>query len=94
MLTTLMFIVVFDQVAGILTDGAPPAILYVWIGDLELFLFLPNQDFNTFTTMQAYLGKSIFPFDCAYIDGGFGFNKFRYSIASIGRLDAVFPFFL
>jgi lipopolysaccharide transport system permease protein len=62
MLTTLMFIIVFDQVAGIPTDGAPPALFYmsglvIW----NYFSSCLTKTSNTFTNNAGIFGKVYFP---------------------------------
>nr|WP_262917654.1 ABC transporter permease [Cognataquiflexum rubidum] len=62
MLTTIMFIVVFDQVAGIPTDGAPPALFYlsglvIW----NYFSTCISKTATTFTANSAIFGKVYFP---------------------------------
>jgi lipopolysaccharide transport system permease protein len=62
LLTTLMFIIIFDKVAGIPTDGAPPALFYlsglvVW----NYFSACLNKTATTFTANANIFGKVYFP---------------------------------
>lgn len=62
LLTTLMFVIVFDKVAGIPTDGAPPALFYlsgivVW----NYFSACLNKTAITFSANSGIFGKVYFP---------------------------------
>ncbi|WP_228527905.1 ABC transporter permease [Pararhodonellum marinum] len=62
LLTTIMFIVVFDKVAEIPTDGAPPALFYlsglvIW----NYFAACLNKTSVTFTANASIFGKVYFP---------------------------------
>ena len=62
LLTTLTFIIVFDRVANIPTDGAPPALFYlsglvIW----NYFSACLNKTANTFTANAGIFGKVYFP---------------------------------
>jgi len=62
LLTTTMFIIVFDKVAGIPTDGAPPALFYlsglvVW----NYFSSCLNKTAITFSANSGIFGKVYFP---------------------------------
>jgi lipopolysaccharide transport system permease protein len=62
LLTTIMFIVVFDRVAKIPTDGAPPALFYlsglvIW----NYFAACLNKTATTFTDNAGIFGKVYFP---------------------------------
>lgn len=62
LLTTLMFVVVFGNIARISTDGAPQLAFYmagnvVW----TYFSFCVNQTSNTFVTNAGVFGKVYFP---------------------------------
>lgn len=62
LMTTLMFIIVFDQVAGIPTDGAPPALFY--LSGLVIWNYFANcltKTSNTFTNNADIFGKVYFP---------------------------------
>lgn len=61
-LTTFMFVIIFDRVAGIPTDGAPPALFYlsglvIW----NYFSTCLTKTATTFTTNAAIFGKVYFP---------------------------------
>ena len=62
LLTTVMFIIVFDKVAKIPTDGAPPALFYlsglvIW----NYFASCLNKTATTFTDNAGIFGKVYFP---------------------------------
>lgn len=62
LLTTVMFIVIFDRVANIPTDGAPPALFYlsglvIW----NYFATCLNKTSTTFTANTDIFGKVYFP---------------------------------
>ena len=62
LLTTLMFVIVFGNIAGLSTDGAPQLVFYmsgniVW----SYFAFCVNQTSNTFVTNAGVFGKVYFP---------------------------------
>jgi lipopolysaccharide transport system permease protein len=62
LLTTIMFIIVFDRVAGIPTDGAPPALFYLsglvfW----NYFSTALNKTSITFSGNATLFGKVYFP---------------------------------
>jgi lipopolysaccharide transport system permease protein len=62
LLTTVMFIIVFDRVAEIPTDGAPPALFYlsglvIW----NYFSTCLNKTSVTFTANSGIFGKVYFP---------------------------------
>lgn len=62
LLTTIMFIVVFDQVAGIPTDGAPPALFY--LSGLLIWNYFSScliKTANTFNHNVEIFGKVYFP---------------------------------
>ncbi|MDN3688859.1 ABC transporter permease [Cyclobacterium jeungdonense] len=61
-LTTILFMVVFDQVAGIPTDGAPPALFY--LSGLVIWNYFSScllKTSNTFTNNAGIFGKVYFP---------------------------------
>lgn len=62
LLTTCMFVIVFDKVAEIPTDGAPPVLFYlsglvVW----NYFATCLNKTATTFTSNAGIFGKVYFP---------------------------------
>lgn len=62
LLTTLMFVIVFGNIAGLSTDGAPQLAFYmagnvVW----TYFAFCVNQTSNTFVSNAGVFGKVYFP---------------------------------
>ena len=62
LITTFMFIIIFDQVAGIPTDGAPPALFYlsglvIW----NYFSTCLTKTSTTFTGNVEIFGKVYFP---------------------------------
>lgn len=62
LLTTLMFVVVFGNIAGLSTDGAPQLVFYmsgniVW----TYFAYCVNQTSNTFVSNAGVFGKVYFP---------------------------------
>lgn len=62
LLTTLMFVVVFGNIAGLSTDGAPQLAFYlsgniVWV----YFAYCVNQTSNTFVSNAGVFGKVYFP---------------------------------
>lgn len=62
LLTTLMFVVVFGNIAGLSTDGAPQLVFYM-SGNLvwTYFAYCVNQTSNTFVTNAGVFGKVYFP---------------------------------
>lgn len=62
LLTTLMFVIVFGNIAGLSTDGAPQLAFYmagnvVW----AYFAYCVNQTSNTFVSNAGVFGKVYFP---------------------------------
>lgn len=62
LLTTLMFTVVFGNIAGISTDGIPPMLFYLaGITNWNYFAECLNKTATTFKTNQGIFGKVYFP---------------------------------
>lgn len=60
--TTLMFIIIFDRVAGIPTDGVPPLLFYLaGITNWNYFAACLNKTATTFRDNQNLFGKVYFP---------------------------------
>ena len=62
LLTTLMFVIVFGNIAGISTEGAPQ-LLFFMSGNIvwTYFAFCVNQTSNTFVANAGVFGKVYFP---------------------------------
>lgn len=62
LLTTLMFVIVFGNIAGLSTDGAPQMAFYM-AGNLiwSYFAYCVNQTSNTFVANAGVFGKVYFP---------------------------------
>lgn len=62
LLTTLMYVIVFGNIAGLSTDGTPQMAFYM-SGNLiwTYFAFCLNQTSNTFVSNAAVFGKVYFP---------------------------------
>ncbi len=62
LLTTLMFVIVFGNIAGLSTDGAPQITFYM-AGNIAwtYFAYCVNQTSNTFVANAGVFGKVYFP---------------------------------